>query len=40
LRRWDNELASAEERDMARAANKAAGWPDWFDDRKNEMAAA
>ena len=41
LRRWDNELASAEERDMARAANKAAGWPDWFgDDRKEERMAA
>ena len=31
LRRWDNELASPEERELARAQNKAAGWPDWFE---------
>ncbi|WP_428630030.1 alkane 1-monooxygenase [Sphingopyxis sp.] len=33
LKRWDNELATPEEREMARAQNKAAGWPDWFDDK-------
>lgn len=30
LKRWDNELATPEERELARAQNKAAGWPDWF----------
>lgn len=32
LKRWDNELATPEERAMARAQNEAAGWPDWFED--------
>ncbi len=30
LREWDERLASAEEREIARAQNLAAGWPDWF----------
>lgn len=30
LKRWDLELASAEERELARTQNLAAGWPDWF----------
>lgn len=30
LMRWDNQLATAAERDLARAQNRAAGWPDWF----------
>jgi p-cymene methyl-monooxygenase len=32
LRRWDNELASPEERMLAREQNRRAGWPDWFDE--------
>lgn len=31
LRRWDNELATPEERELAREQNRRAGWPDWFD---------
>ncbi|OAO00778.1 monooxygenase [Sphingomonadales bacterium EhC05] len=31
LKRWDNEMATPEERELAKAQNKAAGWPDWFD---------
>ncbi|WP_293393829.1 fatty acid desaturase [Nevskia sp.] len=30
LKRWDLEFASPEERELARAQNRAAGWPDWF----------
>ncbi len=33
LKRWDNELATPEERELARVQNKAAGWPDWFDEK-------
>jgi hypothetical protein len=32
LKRWDNELATPAEREVARAQNRAAGWPDWFDE--------
>jgi hypothetical protein len=32
LKRWDNELATPDERERARAQNRAAGWPDWFGD--------
>jgi len=32
LKRWDNELASPEERELAREQNRRAGWPDWFDE--------
>lgn len=32
LKRWDNELASPEERQLAREQNRRAGWPDWFDE--------
>lgn len=32
LRRWDNELATPQERELARAQNRVAGWPNWFDD--------
>ena len=32
LKRWDNELATPQERELARAQNLAAGWPDWFED--------
>ncbi|RUT76925.1 alkane 1-monooxygenase [Marinobacter sp. NP-6] len=31
LEKWDNEFASSEERELARAQNEKAGWPDWFD---------
>ena len=31
LKRWDNEMATPEERALARAQNAAAGWPDWFE---------
>lgn len=34
LKRWDLEFANAEERALARAQNKAAGWEDWFGDEK------
>ena len=42
LRRWDNEMASAEERELARAQNRTAGWPDWFDEaqRSSDTVAA
>lgn len=33
LKRWDNELATPEERELAKAQNLAAGWPDWFDEK-------
>ena len=36
LKRWDNELATPEEREIARAQNRAAGWPEWFDERPAE----
>jgi len=32
LKRWDNEMATPDERVLARAQNRAAGWPDWFDE--------
>jgi hypothetical protein len=32
LKRWDNEMATPEERAIAREQNKAAGWPNWFDE--------
>lgn len=31
LKEWDEKFASAEERELARKQNLAAGWPDWFD---------
>lgn len=31
LKRWDNELASSAEREIAREQNRRAGWPDWVD---------
>jgi p-cymene monooxygenase len=33
LKRWDNEMATPPERELARAQNRAAGWPDWFNER-------
>ncbi len=40
LKEWDLKLASAEERDIARAQNLAAGWPDWFDERERTDSSA
>jgi hypothetical protein len=34
LKRWDNEMASPEERAMAREQNRRAGWPDWFEEER------
>lgn len=33
LKRWDNEMATDDERALAREQNKQAGWPDWFGER-------
>jgi hypothetical protein len=30
LKRWDNEMATPAELEIAKAQNRAAGWPDWF----------
>jgi len=38
LKEWDLRFASAEERELARAQNLAAGWPDWFDEAPREHA--
>jgi p-cymene monooxygenase len=35
LKRWDNEMATPAEVEMAKAQNRAAGWPDWFNERNN-----
>jgi hypothetical protein len=40
LMRWDNELATPEERELARLQNKAAGWPDWFEVERHVKALA
>ena len=40
LKRWDNELATPEEREIAKVQNKAAGWPDWFDEKQAGRFAA
>jgi hypothetical protein len=39
LKRWDNELASPAERELARDQNRRAGWPDWFDETPGGSAA-
>ena len=39
LKRWDNELATPQERELARAQNRTAGWPDWFDEMPARPAA-
>lgn len=39
LKRWDNEMATPEERRLARAQNEAAGWPDWFDEKPSTALA-
>lgn len=33
LFRWDNEMASPAERELAQEQNRCAGWPDWFEDK-------
>jgi hypothetical protein len=33
LKRWDNEMATPAELEIAKAQNRAAGWPDWFSER-------
>lgn len=40
LKRWDNENATPEEREIAKVQNKTAGWPDWFDEMPSKQAAA
>ncbi|HKY92617.1 MAG TPA: alkane 1-monooxygenase [Nevskiaceae bacterium] len=40
LKRWDLEFATAEERAIAAAQNKAAGWPDWLNERGVEVGKA
>jgi hypothetical protein len=35
FKRWDNELTTPEERTLAQAQNKAADWPDWFNEKPN-----
>ena len=35
LKRWDRELATPEERTLAAAQNRAAGWPDWTSETPN-----
>ncbi len=39
LKRWDNEMASPEERAIAREQNRRAGWPDWFDEDTRDSTA-
>ncbi|MDB5971899.1 MAG: monooxygenase [Hydrocarboniphaga sp.] len=34
LKRWDLEFATPEEQVLAAAANRAAGWPDWINERE------
>jgi alkane 1-monooxygenase/p-cymene monooxygenase len=38
LRQWDTQLASPAERELARAQNRRAGWPDWFESEKGAAA--
>jgi len=40
LKRWDNELATPEERALAREQNRTAGWPDWFNEQPRSGALA
>lgn len=39
LKQWDLKLASAEERELARQQNLAAGWPDWFAEAPSALPA-
>ncbi|MGQ0701026.1 MAG: alkane 1-monooxygenase [Panacagrimonas sp.] len=38
MKEWDLKHASTEERELARAQNQAAGWPDWFAPRASNAA--
>jgi hypothetical protein len=40
LKRWDNEMATPAERELARAQNRAAGWPDWFNETPDRNSGA
>jgi p-cymene monooxygenase len=40
LKRWDNEMATPAERELARAQNRSAGWPDWYNEASQPPAAA
>jgi hypothetical protein len=40
LKEWDLNHASAEERELAKAQNEAAGWPNWFDEEADTSAMA
>jgi p-cymene methyl-monooxygenase len=40
LKRWDNELATPEEREIARIQNREAGWPDWFGEEQGRVTTA
>jgi p-cymene monooxygenase len=35
LKRWDNEMATPAERELASEQNRAAGWPDWFSEPRS-----
>ena len=39
LQEWDETFASPEERELARAANRRAGWPDWLAESTESVAA-
>ena len=39
LKQWDLTMASAKERELAREANRRAGWPDWFDEQPHDAQA-
>jgi p-cymene methyl-monooxygenase len=39
LKRWDNEMATPAEREIARQQNREAGWPDWFGEEQGRFAA-
>jgi alkane 1-monooxygenase/p-cymene monooxygenase len=34
LKRWDLQFASAAEKELAKAQNRRAGWPDWFESER------
>jgi hypothetical protein len=40
LKRWDNEMATPAERELAKEQNRAAGWPDWFGEPRSADAQA
>ena len=39
LKRWDHEMASPAELEIAREQNRKAGWPNWFDDINPQQAS-